>query len=478
MAIQRGTDIETFVGNIIDGHGWSRARTRALHELTARAPRPPQSEDCLYLTVRTPEPTKGSRLPVMVWIHGGDHQDGSGIDVYYASNALARRGVVTVSINYRLGLMGNFAHPGLVDESAHGAAGNYGTLDQIAALQWVHDNIDAFGGDPGNVTIFGESAGGESVIHMMTSPLSRGLFHRAIPQSPANGGQMIRLHEPFLAWDAATTTGVRFAEAVGLTGPAALEGLRSMPAHELNQLAIERGPSSGFYPVIDGHVLPTSPFAAFAAGAQADVPMMIGSNSDEGSVLVGSLFEGAMAEYRHLPKPDRELQPEIRDAFGDDVEQLLSLYPGMATRDPQAERDFAGDHLFGGRAFWYARHHARRGLPVYLYMFSRVPPGERQTVGAYHACELAFVHGSTVPIFPMTAADKMLAQDVMGYWTSMARNGEPHHGPVSWPRFDESDPYWLNLDHDIRAEPVSRLAQYSVLNARTERVVDAMSVLV
>lgn len=477
MAIQRGTDLEVFVGNIIDGHGWNKARTRALHELMARAPRPPQSEDCLYLTVRTPEPTRGARLPVMVWIHGGDHQDGSGIDVYYASNALARRGVVTVSINYRLGLMGNFAHPALVAESAHGVAGNYGTLDQVAALEWVQDNIDAFGGDPNNVTIFGESAGGESVIHMMTSPLARSLFHRAVPQSPGNGGQMIRLHEPFLAWEAATTTGEAFGATLGATGPDSLDRLRAMSAEELNQAAIDKGPGGGFYPIVDGHVLPTSPLAAFAAGTQADVPLMIGTTADEGSVLVGSLFTGAMVEYRHLEMPDHELQPEIRDAFADDLDQLLALYPGMATRQPQAERDFAGDHLFGGRAFWYATHHARRGIPTYLYLFSRVPPGDRQTIGAYHACELPFVHGSTVPIFPMTAADKLLAQDVMGYWTSMARNGEPHAGPVEWPRFDPADPKWLNLSHEIVAEPVSRADKYAVLNARTERLVTEMAAL-
>lgn len=476
-AIQRGTDLEVFIGNIIDGHGWNRARTRALHELMARAPRPKEEEDCLYLTVRTPEPTRGARLPVMVWIHGGDHQDGSGIDVYYASNALARRGVVTVSINYRLGLMGNFAHPALVAESSHGVAGNYGTLDQIAALEWVRENIDAFGGDPENVTIFGESAGGESVMHMMTSPLAKGLFHRAIPQSPGNGGQMIYLHDPFLAWDAATSTGNDLAEAVGASGPDALDRLRAMSATELNQRSIELGPGGGFYPVIDGHVLPTSPMAAFAAGAQADVPLMIGSTADEGSVLVGSLFTGAMVEYRHLPMPDDTLQPEIREAFGGDIDELLALYPGLETREAQAERDFAGDHLFGGRAFWYAKHHARRGLPVYLYMFSRVPPGESQTVGAYHACELPFVHGSTVPIFPMTAADKLLAQDVMGYWTSMARNGQPHHGPVEWPSFDEADPHWLNFDHEIVSEPVSRLDKYALLNARTERLVAQMSAL-
>ncbi|NJN55649.1 MAG: carboxylesterase family protein [Anaerolineae bacterium] len=161
------------------------------------SPKPKESEDCLYLNVRTPLLDGDGRLPVMVWIHGGDHQDGSSNDIFYESNALAHRGVVVVTINYRLGLMGYFTHPELSQESPHNVSGNYGTLDQIAALQWVQENISAFGGDPDNVTIFGESAGGESVAHMLTSPLARGLFHKAIMQSPGNSGQMFFLKQPF-----------------------------------------------------------------------------------------------------------------------------------------------------------------------------------------------------------------------------------------------------------------------------------------
>ena len=212
-AIQMQTDgAQEFFDLYLGGQGWSGLKTVVMKLMMRLAPAPKDSEDCLTLTVRTPSLGKEAKLPVMVWIHGGDHQIGSGNDPFYDSNALSRRGVVTVYINYRLGLMGYFAHPELSRESEHGVSGNYGTLDQIAALRWVQENISAFGGDPGNVTIFGESAGGESVAHMLTSPLARGLFHKAIMQSPADGYRMLFLHHPFLGNPAGEALGRQFAD--------------------------------------------------------------------------------------------------------------------------------------------------------------------------------------------------------------------------------------------------------------------------
>ena len=306
MAIQRAADLELFLHHLLTGQGWSRPRVAALEALLPRLPQPPQSEDCLYLTVRTPAVDPGARLPVMVWIHGGDHQDGSGADVYYAANALAGHGVVTVSINYRLGVLGYLAHPELIDESEHGVAGNYGTLDQIAALEWVRDNIAGFGGDPGNVTIFGESAGGESVIHLMTSPLARGLFHRAVAQSPANGGQMVHLGRPFLSHDAATERSLRFAAGLGVSGIDQLPRLRALSVDRLYELARIDRELGNHYPVVDGHVLPQSPFAAFADGRQAPVPLLIGSNADEGT-LIRPVMEAPMIDFRHRPVPARSI---------------------------------------------------------------------------------------------------------------------------------------------------------------------------
>lgn len=474
MAVQRQVDFESFIGALIDGQGWGSLRERTLKAVIKHAPQPKASEDCLYLTVRTPELTPAKTLPVMVWIHGGDHQDGSGIDPYYAANALAQRHVVTVAINYRVGVFGYFAHPELCEESDNGVAGNYGTLDQIAALEWVRDNIDAFGGDPDNVTIFGESAGGESVLHMMSSPLARGLFHRAIAQSPANAGQMQHLRRPFLAFDSALDQGASLTDHLVSSSEDQLSQLRALDAETVNSAAVTHGPGGGFYPVIDDHVLPHSPLTAFANGTQAKVPFMIGSNSDEATPLMGPIFASPMIEYRHLDAPADAIQSEIRDAFGDDMDELVRLYPGLERRDSKAEVDFCGDHMFGARAFFYARHHQRAGCPTWLYMFARTPPSPTQTLGAYHAAELPFVHGSNVPIFPMTTHDKTLSSEMTRYWTNMARSGTPNPGRAEWPAFDGDDPHWLRLDHDVEYVAVDRIEKYRIFNARTLRLVADM----
>ncbi len=473
-AIQRATMISAFVDGVIYGQGWSSTRARAISAAFKKAPTPKESEECLHLTVRTPELRSDARLPVMVWIHGGDHQDGASNDIYYESNALARDGVVTVAINYRLGLMGYFAHPELSAESDAGVSGNYGTLDQIAALEWVRDNISNFGGDPNNVTIFGESAGGESVLHMMISPLARGLFHRALPQSPANSGQMFFLDRPFLNNESAEDRGVSFAAALGITGDRQLPRLRDMSVDELQGLVRAAPRLADHFPVIDGHVLPESPLAAFAGGRQAQVPMLIGSNANEGT-LIHPMFGAPMVEYRHLPTSDG-LSPEFVEAFGDDVAALTELYPGLDRNDPDAEAGFLGDHMFGAKAYWYARHHAQGANPTWLYHFTRVPPSPTQTAGAYHAAELPFVHGSNVPVFPMTDDDKALGAKMRSYWTGFAATADPNSAAqIAWPQVDPADPQWLNLNHSVVAEPVTRRDKYAILNARTQRLVDDMA---
>ena len=478
-AVQRAAGFETFMHELLGGQGWHPTRVRGLEALMQRMPRPPESEDCLYLTVRSPALDPAAKLPVMVWIHGGDHQDGSGSDIYYDSNVIAGKGVVSVSINYRLGVFGYFAHPDLRAESDHDVAGNYGTLDQIATLEWVRDNIAAFGGDPDNVTIFGESAGGESVLHMMTSPLARGLFHRAIAQSPANGGQMIHLDRPFLAHPSAEDRSRRFAEAAGATGDAPIAQLRTMSAERLHEIVLADDERGDHYPVIDGYVIPESPFGAFAGGRQAPVPFVIGSNADEGTLILPAL--GApMAEYRYLPQPGDAVQPELAEAYGDDLARLVEIYPGLDRRDRRAEIDFVGDRMFGAPAFYYADHHARAGYPTHLYHFARVPKLEGQTVGAYHAAELPFVHGSNVPILPMTAKDKALSREMVTYWTDHARRADvnasaPGVNHPEWPAFDPDDPQWIRFDHTVTVEPVQRRDQYAIFTSLIDRRVAAMT---
>lgn len=473
MAIQRAAGFEEFMGNLLNGQGWHPTRVRGLEALVKRMPTPEQSEDCLYLSVRTPSLEPSAKLPVMVWIHGGDHQDGSGSDAFYESNALASHGVVTVSINYRLGLFGYFAHPDLRAESVHGVSGNYGTLDQIAALEWVRDNIAAFGGDPDNVTIFGESAGGESVLHLMTSPLARGLFHRAIAQSPGSGGQMVPLDRPFLAHPGAEARSRAFAEAAGATGEDPVAQLRSMSADRLHEIVLADDETGDHYPTIDGHVLPESPYAAFAAGRQAPVPLVIGSNADEGTLLI-SMMQSPMVEYRYLPVPDDGLQPEVREALGDDIDRLIEIYPGLDRGDVGAATDFLGDRLFGAAVYHYARHHAIGGNPTHVYFFTRVPKQAGQTLGAYHAAEIPFVHGSNVPILPMSSKDKALSREIMRYWTDHARRadvnaGAPGVNHPEWPAFDPADPQWIRFDHTVTVEPVQRREQYEIFGALIDR---------
>lgn len=477
MAIQRQADLELFVNTLIEGQGWSRLRTAFIKRLFKLVPQPEQSEDCLYLNVRTPTPDPSANLPVMVWIHGGDHQDGSGSDVYYDSNAIAEQGVVYVTINYRLGVMGYLAHPELTQESAENVSGNYGTLDQIAALRWVQENITAFGGDPNNVTIFGESAGGESVIHMMSTPLADGLFHKAIAQSPANAGQMVHLNHRFLDFDSAERLGERFAQAINVTGDNQLAQLRQLSAEQLYEFARADRELGNHYPCIDGFVLPKSPFELFADGEQAKVPLMIGSNTDEGT-LIYPILPTLLAEYRFRDQSLDALPDYMEEAFGEQLPKLFSIYPGLTTGRVKAAYDFVGDYMFGARAYYYAQHNERIGHPTYLYMFARTPPSPTQTAGSCHAAELSFVHGSDVPIFPMGKEDKKLSGKMIQYWTRFAKTGNPSSGGlIDWPEFSAENPRWLRLNHQISAETVTRRKQYDIFNTRTAQLVQGMKAL-
>ncbi|MGB0389213.1 MAG: carboxylesterase/lipase family protein [Ardenticatenaceae bacterium] len=477
-AWQAAAGLESFLGNLIDGQGWGKMRTWSMKKMLKFAPAPKQSEDCLYLNVRTPNVDPNANLPVMVWIHGGDHQDGSGSDPYYDSDALAKKAVVFVSINYRLGILGYYAHPELSAESEQGVSGNYGTLDQVAALQWVRDNIGVFGGNPNNVTIFGESAGGESVAHMLTTPLARGLFHRAIMQSPANGGQMIHLKQPFLDYLSAEEQGVAFAKKLGIVRSKQLARLRRASPKTLYDTLHQDIRLGSFYPVIDGYVLPKSPFEAFYDGEQAPVPLLVGSNADEGTIIY-PIFDAPMIEYQHREIGTHQMAPYIRDAFKEDADRLVTLYPGLERRDRKTEIDFLGDIFFGSKARFYAEHASNADQPTYFYMFKRVPPSPKQTAGAFHAAELAFVHGASVPILPMNEQDWALSRQMIDYWTNFAKTGDPNgYALAKWTPFSAQQPQWMSLDiHQVGVQTVDREEKYQIFNAYTRRLIHAMKEL-
>jgi para-nitrobenzyl esterase len=424
------------------------------------------SEDCLYLNVWTPAKSPSDRLPVMVWIHGGGFQAGSASEPRQDGDALARKGVVVVSVNHRLGVFGFLAHPELTRESSHGASGNYGLLDQIAALQWVRQNIAAFGGDPGTVTIFGESAGSFAVSALMASPLAQGVFHRAIGESGAFFNSADRLAPPSLAESEAR--GVKFATSLGTESIAAL---RARAAADVLQAAVKVQPWFG--PSIDGHVLPKDVPSIYAEGKQSQIPLLAGWNADEvrGGVVLGKEKPTATS-----------FAEDARKRFGPDDRALLKLYP--ATSDAEALDSAAAlaSDLFIGYATWkWIETHARTGrAPVYRYSFDRkIPvapdtkvngkPATASDIGARHAGEIEYVFGAldSSPKVPWQAEDRKLSDVMMSYWTNFARTGDPNGpGLPTWPRYDPTKgSLVLHLDSEVRAVPDTLRSRYEFLDA-------------
>ena len=415
-----------------------------------------QSEDCLYLNVWTGAREPGAKLPVMVWIHGGSLVFGSGAQEVYDGAALARLGVVVVTINYRLGPFGFLAHPALSQESPRRVSGNYGLLDQVAALEWVNRNIAAFGGDPGCVTIFGESAGGGSVQALLLSPLARGLFQRAIVQSAASVTQPLR--GGAAGAESAEATGERFAAALGLSPEGdVLAALRARSEAEL--LACSDSQPEAITPrgvrfgsCVDGWVLPDDPLALVAAGKQADVPLLIGTTADEGTLFVRDVRSRADVA-RHL-----------ESAFGPAAPKVAAAYP--IASDAEAQRVSArllADAVFVAptRAFVRARPGFRS--KAFLYTFTRVPFGAKVLgLGAHHGCELGYVFDTldapgSMGIQP---ADRALARTVSGAWVRFARTGDPNgEGLPEWPAYTPENDAHFELGDEVRAGAGLRSAQ-------------------
>ena len=454
-AYQRAAGFELFFDTLINGLGLGAARKRALRSAIKLA-KIKQSEDCLQLNVRAPAHAErlNRKLPVMVWIHGGDHTDGSGTEPLYRSDVLAERGAVVVTINYRLGMFGFMAHPELAAESVDGVSGNYGLLDQIAALEWVRDNIAVFGGDPDNITIFGESAGGEAVLNLMTSPRARGLFHRAIAQSPSDSGRWLHLRRPALDFMAAEDAGVEFANAVVGSPAGQIDRLRAISPDELTTHYQERSDlGRHFYPAVDGVILPTTPMSAFSAQQQASVPLMIGYNSDEATLFADFMHPAGGEFFRDHgddlpggqiePVPVDEARSKFAMSYPTDghVDRLMAAYPGLATLDRDAVAKHGGDHMFGVHVDHAARLHAAGGHRVFRYYFTAKPASKNQTIGAFHAAEIFYVFDTAFPLVPVADDSHLTTRDMGDRWFAFAATGVPDSpGREQWPAYDPGAP--------------------------------------
>ena len=396
-------------------------------------------EDCLYLNVWTPSPLPKDPLPVMIWIHGGGNVNGSTSEpipflnsgVFYSGQFLAENhGVIVVSMNYRLGLFGFFAHPDLV---AGGSSGNQGLLDQQLAFKWVHNNIAAFGGDPGNVTIFGESAGSFDVCYHLTAQSNSGLFHRAISES---GGCTTRQRTKAEAEAEAMT----FASNAGCTGTGALACLRGKAAADL-MASPDVAAGRGFGPDVDGQFLTDQPRTLYDAGRILKVPYLLGSNTDEGTLFLPPT----------PPKTEAEYTATLTAMFGATATAVASMYPvaNFATAPTPPTAALArviGDSRLVCTTFDSAQRMARTGAPVYMYNFDvPVPAVISATLGATHGSELTSVFG-TSPTFASDPAAKAVSDLIQRYWTNFARTGNPNAGSdPSWPAFTASANVRINF---------------------------------
>jgi para-nitrobenzyl esterase len=418
------------------------------------------NEDCLYLNVWAPASRGAARLPVLVYFYGGGFTAGDGSEPRYDGAAMARKGIVALTVNYRLGVFGLFAHPDLTKESPHHASGNYGLLDQAAALQWVRDNIAAFGGDPRKVTIAGESAGSISVSALMASPLSKGLIAGAIGES----GAAINPTFAPVPLEEAERAGTTFATAVKATS---LADLRALPAAELLESAAKPGmPRFGF--AVDGYFLPKTVAEIFTAGEQAHVPLLAGWNSAE---------SGAGGVLRTNEATPEGYAKALRSLFGDRADEVLALYPGTTNEEvQQSATDLASDRFIAFSTWkWTDAHAHTGGTRVYRYFYSRPRPAMKPgqgtagpARGAAHSAEIEYALGNLAlnEVYAWTADDQKVSETFQGYVANFVATGDPNgSGLPSWPAANKGDEIQvLHIDVATRAEPDTRRARYLFLD--------------
>lgn len=404
------------------------------------APESPLSEDCLYLNVWTTAKTAQDKLPVMVWIHGGGFTGGSGTVPLYNGEGMARKGVVFVTINYRLGIFGFLAHPELSSESDLKTSGNYGILDQIAALKWVKQNIAAFGGNPDNVTIAGQSAGAFGVNMLVVSPMAKGLFQKAIAQSGGMFGKELMLGQTL---QAAEEGGKQLTEKMGITS---IAELRAIPADSLLKI-------SGRFGIVVDKVLIPPVYETFAAGKQNDVSLISGWNADDG-VSFGP------------PPTAGQFKANAKSQYGAKADAYLKLFPANSDEEAGKSQKLMSQLFFGWHNYTWARMQTSHGTgKAYLYYFKRVPPGE-PNYGAFHSAEFAYaLHTLKFWDRPFTEVDFKLEEAMSSYWVNFAKTGNPNgDGLPVWPVFNDSKPEVIELGDEVKAATLPYPDQLNFLN--------------
>ncbi|WP_153637956.1 carboxylesterase/lipase family protein [Prolixibacter sp. NT017] len=439
------------------------AKWKGVREATKFAPAPMQggnppsgkSEDCLYLNVWTPAKSANDKIPVLVWIYGGGFSFGSTSEPGYNGAKLAKKGVVLVSIAYRVGQLGFLAHPELSAESPNHVSGNYGLLDQIAGLKWIKKNIAAFGGDPNRVTIFGESAGGISVSMLCASPLAKGLFEGAISESGGSFGPTRPTTYP-----GENMKTLKQAEA---DGEAYMHKLGASSIAELRKMDAEKFIPSGWamaggWPIVDGYVIPGDQHNLYEEGKYNDVPVLIGYNSDEG------------ASFSHYKTPEDYIA-DVKKRYGKFADVLIKAYPAGTNTVPKTARDLMRDAAFGWQTWSWARLQSKTGKSkVFYYYFDQHPDYPKDSPwaghGSPHGQEVAYVFNHIDPNSPHTSATDVKISDAMAtYWTNFAKYGDPNgEGLPQWPAFSNANPDVMYFSQTPHVGPVPSAESLQVLD--------------
>jgi para-nitrobenzyl esterase len=399
-------------------------------------PIPPTSEDCLYLNVLEPADKSATPLPVMVWIHGGGSVIGGTTPVIYQGNQLAKQGIIFVGINYRLGRLGYFAHPALTAENADGMLGNYGYMDQIAALKWVQRNIAAFGGDPHNVTVVGESHGGRSVQMLLGTSLAKGLFNRAVVESGFG-----RMYQPPISTSmgdggpSAEEVGLKFAQSLGIDGTdkAALAKLRAVPAEKIiGTVGYALGREGYAGPMIDGKLVPADTPDIYLSGDNQRVPLIMGGNEEDTGTAPG------------------ETDEEVYASFGPYAEKAKQIYTAAGAKDVATLKAMVGrDRTVLEPARFVNRVFTAEGLPAYEFRFSYVAATLRsQWTGAHHASEVPYVFNTLSGEYgeKVTAQDQQTAGLMVKYWINFIKTGDPNGpGLPEWPKYSAQADILMNF---------------------------------